>query len=1287
MSNSLTAPFSLVYLNMASLPAAQLGSWQWCVDESCQSTALASTPLLYVFVESGHRVPRPRVSGWSCVHQPGPAPAGANGVGGGGISLLHHKDCAVQLLAAHSMRIDPPLQHGMPASSAVACAVIRPKHRAPFLLAVVYLPPQCARGPQHLARLTAEIDAAALAHHGLPLLVVGDFNCHHVDWQCPMAAQPASVSAAAQALAAWITLNSFAIHNPPGMITRQVSLWRADGTREDQRSVIDLVLSDDSGLVTTVTQRHAAYLRTDHIPFTVDLSLRSTVPIARAPDVRPRRAWDHHREPEAWQACLPSALTSALVPLQPSLSALTQPIAATTTAALMIDEVYGEFERALLDTCQAVVGTKVVRSAAARWRSYPGVNAAHTALRAALRAKGRHPHRLSVIQRLRTARRAWKKIMAEAQLQEYSDLCEQIMSPDSKLRWSTLKRAAPSAFTSLASIADPSSGALPASHAGSLDNLCAGFVANGVPPAPSSATQQLSLEQQVDDWAMSVPPSISAHPSDAWTFTMADVKEQCTHQHTNTAPGPDAVLPIFLKYVGDAAWAALAAIYSFSWAHAVTPQAWREANVMALYKGEGLKSSPGSYRPISMTSIVIRVLEHLVQRKLAEELEARNYFSDAQFGFRKERSTSDAIYYLLSGIQRVLGKTSTSLAPQCPVLFLDIQKAFDRVDHAILLHRVKDAGITGKAWRWLRSFLTGRRMRCVDADEHSEWVRVLYGVPQGCVLSPLLFLIFINDLQRTISADPLCKHLAPPFYADDGAIGPHPLRPLPMVASMESTYCQEMKRVLVHLEAWCAASRMRFGAAKTQLVVFSTRKHPDASAFTSLSLCGFTITVASEYKYLGLWLTHRLSWTRHYTHALAQAKRASALVTRVALHARQASFTAVRSLVLGYVLPAFNYGILFWGRGYDLSGADRTALQAQVARPLRAALQLPTTTHQLGVLEMSYVPTVGAQVLRAQLAFLLRVCGPGALPDHHPTKRLHRQALQDAMHGSPVPWNALAPAVALNTSVYLCASVYPSVGQGPDLVQKLDAPSRLLLCPTPLPQWEKGAEYWEQMSSARRPWAQANYSGATFVRAVRWSAESAQRLTPQLIRSLRDWQSHGEWVATHAPPAAAAAAPIPAHATSAPLTVCKPFPGLAAFLTRHFPGTHRQCVARARLVMGRARTGSVLKRFAKAADVASATASQHCAACSTAGVPVLDTISHMLLDCARHQAERAQLSADVSALGISSALTLSTVLLATRPARPFFTPDLPLLFRSTSTFLSAVTVGRAAANLVPLDAG
>ena len=121
--------------------------------------------------------------------------------------------------------------------------------------------------------------------------------------------------------------------------------------------------------------------------------------------------------------------------------------------------------------------------------------------------------------------------------------------------------------------------------------------------------------------------------------------------------------------------------------------------------------------------------------------------------------------------------------------------------------------------------------------------------------------------------------------------------------------------------------------------------------------------------------------------------------------------------------------------------------------------------------------------------------------------------------------------------------------------------------------------------------------------------------------------------------------------------------------------------------MGRARTGGVRVRFAKAADAAATAASLNCAVCSTATAPVIDTINHMLLDCTRHQQERAQLAIDVAALGLPPPLTLSTILLATKPARPFRSSDLPQLFHRTSTFLSAVLAGRAAANLVPLDTG
>jgi len=240
------------------------------------------------------------------------------------------------------------------------------------------------------------------------------------------------------------------------------------------------------------------------------------------------------------------------------------------------------------------------------------------------------------------------------------------------------------------------SNALPTSHPASLDNLCSAFLGNGVPPPPTNRAAYDTLNQRVEQWADPLSPSIPSHVSDHWTFTVQDVKRQCTMQHTNSAPGPDALLPVLLKYAGDSTWAAMAAIYTFSWQHSVLPQAWREANVMALYKGDGNKSDAGSYRPISMTSIIIRTLEHLIHHRLTADLDQRNFFSATQFGFRKQHRTEDAILFLISGLQRWMRTAdSRKRAQQCPVLFLDISKAFDRVDHSILMQRIHDAGVSG----------------------------------------------------------------------------------------------------------------------------------------------------------------------------------------------------------------------------------------------------------------------------------------------------------------------------------------------------------------------------------------------------------------------------------------------------------------------------------------------------------------------------------------------------------------------------------------------------------------
>ena len=1314
-----TTAFSLVYLNAQQLPANLLSTWQML--NSPVHFNPSSSPLLYVMVETGRRQPSPGIPDWTCLHQPGPPPVNQARQSGGGITLFYHADCPVKLLPAHSLTIPASLSTSSPPSSAVLCAVVQPHGCRPFLLAAIYLQPcsgkDNANGKLRLQALASLIEAAHNAHPSLPLLVVGDFNCHHPLWLCPAAAaHPALINPPSIALADWIEAFPLDILNPPAQPTRPSAKPSSHG------SVIDLVLCDTPSLVSSVTQE-PLILRTDHLPFTVTLDLQAhgSALVAQAADARPRVSWDHHSNPAAWQTALPQAMEDAFAPLQPLLLSLSQPLPFSTTAQALLDSAYTQVEQALLTTCHHEVGTKAVRPSSTPWMRYPGIREAHAERKAASSEYFHYPSPLSRL-RLRTARRAWAKLSAEAKLQSYSDLCEQIMSPDDKLRWKLFKRTAPSTLTPLSAITHPTTGDLPTDHHASLGNLCTAFLGNGVPPAPSDQTRYDTLVQQVEQWANPSLPSIPPHHSDAWTFSADEVKTQCTSQHTNSAPGPDALLPVFLKHAGDAVWTALAAIYTFSFTHSVTPQAWREANVMALYKGEGSKSSAGSYRPISMTSILIRTFEHLIHHRLIAELEQRHFFGDTQFGFRKGRSTTDAIHFLISGLQaRMKQEASDGMGQQCPVLFLDIAKAFDRVDHHILLQRLHDAGITGKAWLWVRSFLSNRLQRCVDASHHSEWQPVPFGVPQGCVLSPLLFLVFINQLQRDITADPQCSLLAPLFFADDGAIGPNPLSAASVTAAaFEHTYAQQLNVAITHLDRWCAESRMVFGDKKTAFVVFTSRQHPITAPYSSLRLCNFTIAVSTSYHYLGLHLDHKLSWTPHQEAAVKKARDAAARVTAVALRAGEVSFAAVRALVLGYVIPSFDYGILFWGRDADMPHTTRRKLQSHIARPLRVALSLPRTSHQTGVLTLSHVPTLSSILLGHQLSFLSRVCNPTALPIDHPTRLLHRRAIK-LSDGRTRPHTTLSPSNTLSTSLYICASVYPRLLNDPAMQASLTPSTLQALRPNGLcGEWRRGVEYWTHVGDDRRASAQiSGYSLQHLRDTVSWSCDSAEHLTRPFILSIRNAHAHAEWEAEHStapavvvsstfPPspatrvalAAAAAAGNPPphepqHPTTAPMTRCKRVPGLPPFLARRSRTSHRQRILRARFLMGRARTGDVRLRFATDAD--RPLIDNHCthplcqppALPAPAPAPPVDTIEHTLLHCHRHTASRDALTDHLRHLHDDLTLvpTLDSVLVADTPSPPFRRFLLPSLLLHTASFLATVEAERLSAGLVPLDTG
>ena len=163
-------------------------------------------------------------------------------------------------------------------------------------------------------------------------------------------------------------------------------------------------------------------------------------------------------------------------------------------------------------------------------------------------------------------------------------------------------------------------------------------------------------------------------------------------------------------------------------------------------------------------------------------------------------------------------------------------------------------------------------------------------------------------------------------------------------------------------------------------------------------------------------------------------------------------------------------------------------------------------------------------------------------------------------------------------------------------------------------------QFWEHRSEERRTWAQANYTQSQLRTAIAWSKQTTPRLTGRAIKQIGRLHSHWEWEATHSSDTPAPSLePIP-HASTAPLIHCMPTPSLPPFLAPKSTETHAQQVTRARLALGRARTGCVRLRFAKAAEAS--TINPHCTHCSTPAKPVLETITHMLTACLRHTAAR-----------------------------------------------------------------
>ena len=341
------------------------------------------------------------------------------------------------------------------------------------------------------------------------------------------------------------------------------------------------------------------------------------------------------------------------------------------------------------------------------------------------------------------------------------------------------------------------------------------------------------------------PPRVFQGPTlDDVIFTKEQVYEILVNLKESSAPGPDNLHPKVLIECAATLAQPLFEIFRESLDEGTLPDVWKLAYVTPIYK-KGKKSNPLNYRPISLTSVPCKIMERLLRDKIVDHLETNNLLSKHQHGFRSRRSCLTQLLEYFSDIHNSLD----SLSP-VDAIYLDCQKAFDTVPHKRLLAKVKAMGITGKIYRWIEAFLTGRSQQVSIDGVLSDPLQVWSGVPQGSVLGPILFLIFINDLLDEVSS--LGK-----LFADDSKI----YRPINSQAD-----ARILQEDLLKLQEWSRKWLLQFNEDKCKVMHFGCKNPKYEYTLNSKTLEETTLE-----KDLGVYVTPDMKSASHVSKVAAKA--------------------------------------------------------------------------------------------------------------------------------------------------------------------------------------------------------------------------------------------------------------------------------------------------------------------------------------------------------------------------------------------------------------------------------
>lgn len=411
------------------------------------------------------------------------------------------------------------------------------------------------------------------------------------------------------------------------------------------------------------------------------------------------------------------------------------------------------------------------------------------------------------------------------------------------------------------------------------------FRSNFLEVDPSSATQDLNCAQLESNLLDS--PNISSIE-----IMQTQVEKMLETLDRNKSAGPDGLHPVLISNCSRSLASPVSLLFIRSLTDGVVPKIWKTATVTPIHK-KGSKRDVANYRPISKLCVLAKVLEKIIHHQVYAAL--KQTFIPQQHGFLKGRSTvSNLLCFtddLTSGMQS---------GGQVDSVYTDYTKAFDRIDHVILLRKLQSAGIHGDLLRWFASYISGRCQTVVlnGFSSHPHYSAIPSGVPQGSILGPLLFVIFINDIHKCFS------HSNYLLFADDMKI-------YKKINSIED--CELLQQDLNRFHDYCISNKLDLNISKCICITFTRSPHPISFDY---SINQQSLQRTDRIRDLGVILDAKLLFDKHVDHITSKAMKTLGFIIRVTKNFKMAK--SLKILYCSLVRSQLEYASQVWNPQYNL---------------------------------------------------------------------------------------------------------------------------------------------------------------------------------------------------------------------------------------------------------------------------------------------------------------------------------------------------------------------------------